>query len=249
MDIKHAAKTLFSSKLFYILIIAVLATVVILQAINSQPAISRAERIVIDNFSDSIMPYMDELDYKEEGRDPGYKTDLYITFSLERKFGETNETSMPVNDIVKFSEQTLNHKLNAEELEQGIVSSRLMNKYIYYDPQEKTYNLDRQYVDKKLVSITPVIKYFEKSARKSNDDFIVTYEKYQFDTPYLILDCAAQNNISIPNFGEYIEGRASAAELKRAVTRDCANQSGKFQKELTVTYSIKDNHTYIKDIK
>ena len=249
MDIKHAAKTLFTSRLFYILIIAVLATVVILQAINSRPTISNAERIIIDNFSDRIIPYMDELDYEEEGRDSSYDTDLYIAFALERNFGETNETSMSINDIVDFAEHTLNHKLSAEELEQGIVSSRLMNKYIYYDPQTKTYNLDRQYVDKKLVSITPVIKYFEKSARKSNDDFIVTYEKYQFDTPYLILDCAAQNNISIPNFGEYIEGKASAAELKRAATRDCANQSGKLQKELTVTYSIKDNHPYVKEIK
>ena len=109
--------------------------------------------------------------------------------------------------------------------------------------------MDRQYLDKQRMAITPIVKYVEKSAQKSNGQFIVQYTKYQFDNPYKILDCASQKNISIENFDKYLNGQTSSISLKRAADQECTEKSATQLKDITVTYAPKDDRLYIKDIK
>lgn len=247
MNIKHKLKQIVTNKLFLsIIAIAVIVTAALI-TIQKVRTINDTERIALDEFTNRILPYLDEIDY--DGEDASRAEDNYISFAMEYNFGENNKTEMTAEDIKKLTKDTFDYDLNLEELEHNPVSTRFMNKYISYNQQDKTFVIDRQYINKQLVAITPITKYIERDAYKSSGNFIVKYSKYQFETPYKILDCAAQNNIPIPDFDDYINGTASAASLKRAVNQDCADKSASKIKDITVTYASKDGHLYIKDIK
>ena len=247
MNIKLILKRIVTNKLFLSLIaIAIIVGAGYITYLKVT-TINDAERVALDEFTNRVMPYLDEVDY--DGEDKERTDDNYIAFALEYNFGENGKNEMSINDIDKLIKDTFNYSIGTSELEHGISTPRLINKYISYSDNGSTFTLDRSRIDKQLITSTPITKYIEQSATKSGGNFVVKYAKYQFDTPYKILDCAAQNNISIPNFDSYIEGKASSVSLKRAMNQTCTDKDATRLKEITVTFVAKDGRLYIKEIK
>ena len=76
----------------------------------------------------------------------------------------------------------------------------------------------------------------------------MTYQKYEFETPYRIIDYTATHDISVPDFKDYLEGKVTAANLKRAVTKECAEAQGELKKEIKITYTIKEDQLQVSKI-
>lgn len=248
MDIKLTLKRIFTNKLFLSLLAIVIIIVAGYITYQKVRTISDAEHITLNEFTSHVLPYLDEVDY-DDGDDNSRVDDNYIIFAMKYNFGENGKTQMTVDEIDKIVKEKFDYSIDKEELNHNLATPRLMEEYIHYNEQDSTFTLDRQYIDKRLVAITPINLYIEQSAYKSSGKFIVTYAKYQFETPYKILDCASQNDIAIPDFDNYINGKVSDASLKRAMTQKCADEGATRQKEITVTYATKDNHLYIEEIK
>lgn len=246
MNIKLMAKKLFTSKLFYIIIAVLTIIFLLFILIKSRATITDAERISLDEFANRAMTYMEEVDFTSDYETE--KTDNYIVYAVEYNFGENGKTETTVDEIAQLTKEIFDFDIDKKEIRHRANSSRTINKYIGYDEAKSTFILNRQFFDNKLAAVKPIDVYFEKTAHKSGGNFIVTYEKFQFDTPYDIRDCAAERNISISDFDKYLNGSASSANLKRAAVKECTNTSGNYLKDLTVTYSIKDGHLYIKTL-
>ena len=247
MNIKLILKRIVTNKLFLsLLAVAVIVAAGIITYLKVT-TINDTERVALDDFANRVMPYLDEIDY--DGEDKERTDDNYIAFALEYNFGENDRNEMTIEEIEKLIKETFDYSIDTKELKHGISTPRLINKYISFTDQNSTFTLDRSYMDKQLVAIKPITKYIEQSASKSGGNFIVKYAKYQFDSPYKVLDCAALKNISIPNFDSYIEGKTSSAPLKRAMNQECADEYATKLKDITVTFVTKDGHLYIKEIK
>ena len=247
MNIKLILKRIVTNKLFLsLLAIAIIVSAGII-TYTKITTINETERIALNDFASRILPYLDEVDY--DGDKSSRADDNYIIFAMKYNFGENNKTEMTVDEIDTLVKDKFNYNIDKEELNHNIATPRLMEEYVHYDDQNATFVLDRQYIDKQLIAITPINVYIEQDARKSKGQFIVKYAKYQFETPYKILDCASQNNLAIPEFDNYISGKASDASIKRAMNQTCVDSGATRQKEITVTYATKDNHLYIKEIK
>ena len=247
MNIKLILKRIVTNKLF----LSLLAIAIIVGAgyitYLKVTTINDAERITLNDFTSHVLPYLDEIDY--DGTENSRTDDNYIIFAMKYNFGENGKTKMTVDEIDTLIKEKFNYSIDKEELNHNIATPRLMEEYVRYNEQDTTFAIDRQYIDKQLVAITPINVYIEQEARKTGGKFIVKYAKYQFETPYKILDCASQNNIDIPEFDNYINGKVSDASLKRAMNQTCVDSGATRQKDITVTFATKDGHLYVKEIK
>ena len=240
-------RNIFLNKKFYfsigLLIVVAIITVLSINLFR----INKLERAALTDFSDKILPYLDDIDYENED----YEADdisKYITFAMEYNFGENNKTEGSYDELNGITQKLFNYKIPEEEFKNGISSPQLAHKYVGFMYDKEKYTITRDYIDERLVTITPITVYIEKSAHKFGKNYTVTYQKYEFETPYKIIDYTATHDISIPDFKDYLEGKATAANLKRAVTKECAEAQGELKKEIKVTYTIKEDRLQVSKI-
>ena len=91
-------RNIFLNKKFYfsigLLIVVAIITVLSINLFR----INKLERAALTDFSDKILPYLDDIDYENED----YKADdisKYITFAMEYNFGENNKTEGSYDEL------------------------------------------------------------------------------------------------------------------------------------------------------
>ena len=175
MNIKLILKRIVTNKLF----LSLLAIAIIVGAgyitYLKVTTINDAERITLNDFTSHVLPYLDEIDY--DGTENSRTDDNYIIFAMKYNFGENGKTEMTVDEIDTLIKEKFNYSIDKEELNHNITTPRLMEEYVRYNEQDTTFAIDRQYIDKQLVAITPINVYIEQEARKTGGKFIIKYAK------------------------------------------------------------------------
>ena len=98
--------------------------------------------------------------------------------------------------------------------------------------------------------------------KKKKNKFIVTYDKYVVENPYEILNYYNDSAMNIPEdqkenyqpydtsaIYNYLTCKGKITTLKDAITKDNIEKLGKIDKQLEVTYIIKDDNLVIDNIK
>lgn len=226
-----------------ILLIGIIITISIV--FNKQKnKITDLEQIKINEINDDIIDY---IEYIEENSD----IDKYILFSLKYSSDKNDKYSLTLKEMKEIIENKFNKSFTEEILEKNGISPLLMENDIGYDYDSQTYfiyKIKKSYAE---IANTKIIKYIQKDIVKKNNQFIVTYNKYVIDNPYDILNYYSSNEPETDTIeiSKYLKGEEKIGTIKKYLNENNVSKIGKKQKDITITYIIKDNKILIDKVK
>lgn len=238
-----------------LLLVILLTTIILIIVINKSKKISNLEEIKINETSKTTMLFMEEIETSKD-------LDRYISYALEYSYNIDNKDSLTAKEIKEFIEKRFNIELKEEEINNVGVTPYLLDKSIGHNPEEKTYKIDKTGITQSMIAKIPVIKYEINTIKKHKKEFIVTYDKYVVENPYEILNYyndmgnelteEERENYKPYDTSEiynYLTCKGKITTLKDAITKDNIEKLGKIDKQIEVTYIIKDDNLVIDNIK
>ena len=238
-----------------LLVVILLTTIILLIELRKSKQISNLEEIKINETSKTTMLFMEEIETSKD-------LDRYISYALEYSYNIDDKDTLTTKEIKDFIEKRFNVTLGEEELNNIGVTPYLLDKSIGHNPEEKTYRIDKSGITQPMIAKIPVVKYEINSMKKKKNKFIVTYDKYVVANPYEILNYYNDSAMNIPEdqkenyqpydtsaIYNYLTCKGKITTLKDAITKDNIEKIGKIDKQLEVTYIIKDDNLVIENIK
>lgn len=210
---------------------------------------SELELIKLKESSNDIVQFLEEID-----NDSAEDLDRYIAYALEYSFVINNKDTLNVKDIKKIIEDRFNISLNEEKLNLVGVTPYLLDKYISHNYELKEYSKYKKYTQREIAKIS-VTKYELKDIKKSGKKYILTYDKYLVEDPYKVLNYYINNTekaeemTEMGDLSSYIYGKGTVLGIKNVITKDNIESVGKIDKEVTITYIVKNGKLLVDSIK
>lgn len=226
------------------------------QAIKTRNELSETKQLIISEKGERIMAYFETIDFHDDKYLPDAdeqtaKIDQiakYIYFAATAISNEQAKTVISFDDIAKtVSENFTDADYHTEDYQLACASVILNLNNIFCDELNKEITLNRT-TDPRAIAATPIIKYLPKETNRKSTDYAATYERYEFENPYDILNYAADSNSQlVPQIKSYLEGAGQIRDIKDAITRDAAAKYGKKTGEITVRFSVEGEKFRVKD--
>ena len=221
-----------------IVLVVIIALIIIL--FNNKKT-TELENTKVNEFSDKVANYLDEvlLNEKDEGK--------YINYALEYLYNTTDDKEFSIDKIVNTINDTFDLKYSEEKIEKIGITETMLNKGIVYDSGKKSFKYNNVKTPTDLASI-PIIKYnLKKITKKSNEKFILEYEKYLVENPYDILNYYSESdNTHVKEITEYLQGKSKIIVVKNLINKDNIKKIGKIDGTKKITLVIKNNKLLIK---
>ena len=238
-----------------LIILGVLLVVVLLVIllIIKTTKLSKFERIKIEDTSKDVMLFYEEIDNKEiDG------TDGYIAYALEYSYNVNDKKELTTKEIKELIESKFNIELNEDKLNDVGITPYLLKKNISHDPSEKKYSIDKSILTQQDIAEIPVIKYDITKIDKKGKKYVVTYDKYIVKNPYEIMNYYSDLNVqseeeettyNTNDIYNYLTCKGKVTSVKDAINKDNIEKVGKVEKQITITYIIKDDKLLIDENK
>lgn len=220
--------------------VLVLIIAIILVFVFSNKKITKLEQIRIEEFNDNYSNYLDEiyLNEKDEGR--------YINFAVEYLYNKTGEKEIKIGKILEVINDTFDINYDEMKIEKIGITESMLNKGLVYDSGKRVfkYNSNRTGAD---LAHTSIIKYnLKKITKKSNEKFVLEYEKYLVDDPYKVLNYYSNDADNTKEITEYLKGNSKISVIKDKITSKNIKKVGKIEGKTKITLVIKNNKLLIK---
>lgn len=253
LNLKKIIKLLQKYKLQ--LIIIILAIIVILQFISSGKT-TFLEKKYIENKSNSIMPYIANIE-KSTDKD----LDKYIIYAVEYNYNENNQKNVSLKTVVDTINNIFNKKVTEEKIIKVGITPSMIDAHIGYDSEKNEFV---SYVDRKTyndIAETKINIYIIDTIKKCNDSkFKVAYKKYIVNNPYDILNYYdSQNNllkkdrrqnktVDTTDMLDYLTGKGNLKTIQKYFKADEVKEFAKAKGKVVVTYTYENEILKINEI-
>ena len=234
-------------KKYLIIAISVIALLIILGLIlckfTCNKKLSDLEKIKITEGSDKYSNYFEYLDGSK-------KVDDYIVYALMYNYNENDKDSLSFSEIHKTINNIFSTKIKLKDIEDSGMSPSIVNTNISKEENGfKLNNTDKSYA---TIASTKIVKYNINNIEKiNNNKYQVIYDKYIISNPYDVLNYYNDNNKTkeTEEISSYLKGKGKITNIKKYINKKNQNKVGKKDKEITVTYVVKNNKVLIENIK
>ena len=235
-------------------VLLLVVLLVILFIINSNK-LTDLERIKIEDNSKDVMLFMEEVETSKD-------IDRFIAYALEYSYNLNDKDILTAKEIKELIQSKFNVELKEDSINDVGVTPYLLDKHIAHDPEEKTYSINKKDLTQAAIAKIPVVKYEISKIKKKGKKYIVTYNKYVVENPYEVLnyyndmtgkltDEEKENYTpyDTSDIYNYLTCKGKITSVKEAIDKDNIEKVGKVDKEITVTYIIKDDKLLIDEVK
>ena len=242
-----------SNKSIIISFFVILFVLIFLIILLNTSKITKLERLKIEEKSDEISNYFDELtEYDDEGK--------YLNFAIEYLYNNNDTSSFSVEDLVNVINENFDLKYTSDDVINLGITNSMHNKEIMFDTATNSYT----YVNKKTnfdISNTKIFYFtIDKIKKNGKNKFSVTYNKYVISNPYEIynyynnlinVEHAETKNelLNMDRIKSYLSGEEKIGYMKDLVKNETENSFGKNEGKITVTYVIKNGKLLISKVK
>ena len=232
----------------------------------SRNHLSKLEKDLLLEDSNNIIYYLDTIDNGESK-----EIDSYILFALDYAYNEEDKESLTSKEIKKIIETYFDKKVTTKEINRIGVTPLLLDRSVMHNPEEEIYSIDRGSITQRQIADIPIVVYKRKSTKKSNNKYIVKYQKVTIKNPYEILNYYSDlnqlnseidsnnkkkskkkeiENYDISKIMNYLTAKGKMKDIKEAVNDEIIKKEGEVSKKLvTVTYVLKGTHFVVSSIK
>lgn len=227
-----------------VLAIAIISVVVI-KNIPTEFPVSSLERLALDERSEKVVSYLEEIDKKDENVAEA-PLDRYIAYALEYSYNENDKASLTTTEIKDFLESVFDKQFNSDDLNNVGISPLLLDKNVHHDPVSQIYTLNPN-TDKRIIADIPVTKYIATNIYTNKDKSVYTivYNKYTAKSPYDVLPHLNGGT----GVKDYLDGKGKIKSIKDAIDEESAKAITTPEKQTTIEYVLKDKKLLIKSIK
>ena len=227
-----------------VLAIAIISVVVI-KNIPTEFPVSSLERLTLDERSEKVVSYLEEIDKKDENVDEA-SLDRYIAYALEYSYNENDKASLTTAEIKDFLESVFDKQFSSDELNNVGISPLLLDKNVQHDPVAQFYTLNPN-TDKRIIADIPVTKYIATIIYTNRDKSVYTivYDKYTAKSPYDVLPHLNGGT----GVKDYLDGKGKIKSIKDAIDEAGAKAITTPEKQTTIEFVLKDQKLLIKSIK
>ncbi len=229
-----------------ILVLAItIISVIIIKNIPTEFPVSILERLTLDERSEKVVSYLEEIDKKGENVDET-PLDCYIAYALEYSYNENDKASLTTAEIKNFLESVFDKQFNSDDLNNVGISPLLLDKNVHHDPVAQVYTLNPN-TNKRIIADIPVTKYIATNTYTNKDKSVYTivYDKYTTKSPYDVLPHLNGGT----GVKDYLDGKGKIKSIKDAIDEESAKAITAPEKQTTVEFVLKDQKLLIKSIK
>lgn len=233
-------------KRFLLIIPVIIVILIVVAFIMLSNKLTKLEKIKIQEISDSVSPYVNEIINNKE------EDGSYISFAIDYIYTNQGKTDITIDEIVEVINKYFDKEYSVEKIRELGFTSYLLNRGLTYDTTIAGY----KYKNTKTradIAETPITKYEIKKIKKKNDSkFMVTYNKYVIENPYPLLNYYNEKNgpesDEVIDITAYVKGEATVDTILKYINEEAVSKVGKKDKDLTIEYIIKNDKLKISKI-
>lgn len=222
----------------YTLAIVLVLGIIIFFCVNNF-VITKMEKSTIREYNEKIEEHLDILlDDKEDGK--------YIIFAIRYLNNISGNDHISGEEVIKVVNDTFELKYSKDTLSKIGITPGMHSKGIMYDEANNVYTYKNEQT-RTDIAATPVKKYaIKKMSKKSKTKFVVTYKVYTVENPYEILNyfndynSNAKEKVDTKPILDYLKGNGNISKVKALITEDNIKKFGKIDKDVKVTFVIKN---------
>ena len=219
---------------------------------------TNTEKIAIENASSQVANYFEYLDFQNENYATPEDSETkniddaakYLSFAVIYLRDEQNKTRPTFREVEQLiAKHFTTPNFDDDTIINACPSAIFSLNQIFCDAETRTFTSERTQ-DLRTIAATPIIKYLPQSYTRHGDEFEITYNRYSFATPYDILNRLVDAHADgAADAKSYLVGRTPSSTIKNAITQELANNLGKNDGSITVTYLTSDGNIRIKDFR
>ena len=233
-------KILTKDNILYIIIVLLVISIISIIFINSR-SISKLERVNLENNSNDIINHLDIVaDSNDEGK--------YIIFALNYLKGKYNKDTFTDDEVINTINNIFNVKYDIYKLESISITNEMSKVGIIKDTNGYVIN---NTLTRKDISEKKLVKYsIKKISKKSNDKYVIEYNKLIVDNPYNMFNYYNEIDINkAKDIKEYLDGNTNYNKTKDIINETDISKYGYKDGSIKVTYKIVDNKLLVDSIK
>lgn len=227
------------------LLILLILLIVGISLMWKRPSLSTLEEKTLRDTEKDVMLYFDKIDTENNG------IEQYITFALELSTNENNKTELNFQEISDIVSKYFNTSLNEEDLKNNGISALLASSNITYNDEEKTYTIHKDKLTQQDIANKEIVVYTYNTAKKQKDKYVVNYKKYLIKNPYDVFNYfkdKGNDDTKADAILKYLKGDANTNIIKISIDDSMINDVADYQKDIELTYIVKDNKLLIDSI-
>lgn len=210
--------------------------------------ITKLEKVKIEEFNKNAGIYLDEyIDYDDKGK--------YIIFSIEYLNGKTNRNDFTTKEVIDTINDTFNINYTEKNIYKIGITERMLEKGIVYDDANKKFIFNNKKTRQDIAN-EKIVKYELNSIKKrSKNRFVLTYDKYEVEDPYKILNYfnslgSKKGNIKKSNIVlSYLKTEGNIRDVKNIINKDNIKEFGKINGRKKVILRINNDKLIIDRVK
>lgn len=202
--------------------------------------ISKLEELTIKKYSNQMMVYMDYLEKDE--------IDYYVCYTLTYYENEYNQKEVNIKDIVNFINTHFKKQITKKQVETLGITPFMIDKHITYNSDKNSYIINANELSYSDIAKIKLVKYdIEKIKKKSNNTYEVTYNTYEIENPYELLNYYVDKNNkkTAEKINLYLTGKISKKNIIKYITNKNIDKIGKKKDIIKIYYVIRDDDILI----
>ena len=223
--------------------------VTILAIILSRPKVTKLEKIKIEEYSDKYFDYIDYILLYPEN------DDRYLNFALTYLSETSDKKEYTSDEVIDLINEVFAIDYNQDNIDKVAAMEGKVKSGFDYDIKKKIFKYVGS-VSRSDIAKTTISTYeIDNIKKKSKNKFEVTYYRYTIENPYLIYDYYNELNVNeeekvdLNDLTEYLKGNRKVSDIKKYINKSNIEKFGKIEKNVKITFVLKNNKLTIKEKK
>lgn len=219
----------------FVIIITILCIV-----LNSNK-VTKLEKIKITEYSDKYFNYIDTvLSYPNN-------SDRYLNFALTYLAENNDKKEFTEEEVIDFIYEVFGVKYTEKDIIQIVLVEGKVKTGFKYDKKKKIFkyegNVSRADIANSTISEYEIVKIKKKNKNK----FVVTYNKYTIENPYLMynyyndINSKSDDKIDLTDLTEYLKGNRKVSDIKKYISKNSIEKYGKITKNVKITFVVRND--------
>lgn len=244
MEENKKTKYLLQGGIIFLLVVVIVLVILLIKAKKN---INDFEMSSLEKETTKIMNYYEMYDNEYD------KVEKGIYYALEYSLNEFGKSELSSNEIKKIIDQKFNNDITIEEITSNGVTPLLFDSGINYDTMNNKYTLNKRELNQKEIAEKEIVIYLPEKTKKKKDNYVINYDKYVISNPYEILNYfnnKENSNEESEIILNYLTGKNSNInEVKKLINKENINNFGKKEKNIKITFTVKNNSLIINEVK
>lgn len=215
--------------------------ITILCIILNSNKVTKLEKIKIEEYTNKYFDYIDTVLLYPNNEE------RYLNFALTYLVENNDKTVFTNEEVIDFINDTFSLNYTDKDITKIVLVEGKLKSSYKYDKKKKEFTYVGS-VSRKDIAETTISEYeITKIKKKSNNKFVVTFNKYTVENPYLIynyyneLNSKKDEKEDLTDLTEYLKGNRKVSDIKKYISKNNIEKFGKIKKNVKITFIIKND--------